>query len=465
MTEEIRSKPTKESRSEDSELLNDLKKYDDKTIMKIWDYHYVNETTEEILYNMAKNLKSFNYRGKNKIHTDISMLYNMYNHEITVYHCMDAIYIYKISEINRKEYEDLSTKMKSSDYPKYKLDHYKEMTKLFEKTNIHNHISTRLLYHRLCSVNTGTTKTECAKMVAMYIHERKQKTKERRIVPGDRVDKTKSIIYARETEPTIIPETQTQKGYSESFAQVVEGKTSTPDTKNKSLVNKQSNKNVHNQSESLLEDYNEESESLLKNSTQNTSQRDSSSQDNIDESQSLFGTFSKGKYKRSKSLQKSVEKTNISQRVSDSSQVNIEESQSLLGTSSKSIDKRSKSLQKSVETKNISQRVKNSSQGNIEESQSLFGTSSKSIDKRSKSLQKTVETQDKSERRLDESQSLFDGQSSNIQSNVNSDDENENEVNVFERSNHAEDTDITFTNAVGPNRDIPSLQMMRECER
>ena len=270
MTEEIRSKPTKESRSEDSELLNDLKKYDDKTIMKIWDYHYVNETTEEILYNMAKNLKSFNYRGKNKIHTDISMLYNMYNHEITVYHCMDAIYIYKISEINRKEYEDLSTKMKSSDYPKYKLDHYKEMTKLFEKTNIHNHISTRLLYHRLCSVNTGTTKTECAKMVAMYIHERKQKTKERRIVPGDRVDKTKSIIYARETEPTIIPETQTQKGYSESFAQVVEGKTSTPDTKNKSLVNKQSNKNVHNQSESLLEDYNEESESLLKNSTQNT---------------------------------------------------------------------------------------------------------------------------------------------------------------------------------------------------
>ena len=389
----------------------------------------------------------------------------MYNHEISLYHCMDAIYIYKISEINKREYVDLSTKLNSNDYPKYKLDHYEEMTKLFGKTNIHNHISTRLLYHRLCSVNTGTTKTECAKMVAMYIHERKQKTKERRIVPGDRVDKTKSIIYARETEPTIIPETQTQKGYSESFAQVVEGKTSTPDTKNKSLVNKQSNKNVHNQSESLLEDYNEESESLLKNSTQNTSQRDSSSQDNIDESQSLFGTFSKGKYKRSKSLQKSVEKTNISQRVSDSSQVNIEESQSLLGTSSKSIDKRSKSLQKSVETKNISQRVKNSSQGNIEESQSLFGTSSKSIDKRSKSLQKTVETQDKSERRLDESQSLFDGQSSNIQSNVNSDDENENEVNVFERSNHAEDTDITFTNAVGPNRDIPSLQMMNECER
>ena len=86
--------PNKNRMAEDSKLFLKLKTFQDKTIMQQWDYHYVDKKTENTLFNMAKKLKSYTYKGKNNIKMDIEMLYRMYNGEMALYNCIDAIYIY-----------------------------------------------------------------------------------------------------------------------------------------------------------------------------------------------------------------------------------------------------------------------------------------------------------------------------------------------------------------------------------
>ena len=94
LTKDIRSTPNKNRMAEDSKLFLKLKTFQDKTIMQQWDYHYVDKKTENTLFNMAKKLKSYTYKGKNNIKMDIEMLYRMYNGEMALYNCIDAIYIY-----------------------------------------------------------------------------------------------------------------------------------------------------------------------------------------------------------------------------------------------------------------------------------------------------------------------------------------------------------------------------------